>query len=848
MSSATVRSPLETPPVEVVAQFFSGLNEPRPTTLGFSFDGLYAASSHLDDAVRIVDVGTLRHSETIRCNMCGISSALFTQSSCVLCVVPRIPVDGHLYLLNLETAKFCGAMAYLNDYEEPLAPSQMPVYSAVTQCPTTDVIGTVISARGVLALFHPLMSGAVAVTKDRIVKGGKPCVSFSKDGNTILVGGDDRVSVLDRRMLFSNPVTVLDHSEIFNEVPTKCRGIEVSADSNRVLFTSSKGETNIFNLGTKQMECTYYHHDAKMLFSGATNNVSSRFVNPYVPASRVVQMTSSMSEGRHLLVYQPNPMQLASHDDSRVVSEGKLEFQFQSKDSEVPVAIAVNPRFQLVATAARHTNAGILFSGGPRRMFVNCSIGAIWLMFLLFLRSPLSFQFIKAAMNIIQYQLDIIDTLRFPKNHSSIEKMRAYMFLAVYIVGFLALVGSVFHYISGLLTTMLIQIIEVLFALAYAFNLNDYVEKNMDAMQCERSCNPLLDAYMATRVLQIIQVFYMGSYPILAVLIPAFAFVCWKVSKGQLHVDATNLWSKIHQKEFLSYILMGMEISILSIIFLLAVAFEDVTKKVLDSTAMRYSKSNISTTSPIRSSNELILIVTLIIKNIENNNSNGITTLFFFCFVLFLFLCFPLHHPRFRDELLKKGIPIEAVQHIPACHGAGPKDYAATEPTSSTRTSRPAMVHTTRRTAKSLVPQNLRTAQSKIVAHLHSPEEIRLKPRSPGLWPQQLGHLRKHFSGVCRGLPFVLPFALPFPGRKKNGGVAYLQPLEKTKSGDLLASASSCNAGFAKRKVYSSQVKNILNGTRQQTPPAKAGWKIEGRRRFLRIVCTPYGKDKVTSQ
>lgn len=180
-------------------------------------------------------------------------------------------------------------------------------------------------------------------------------------------------------------------------------------------------------------------------------------------------------------------------------------------------------------------------------------------------------------MNIINYQLEVIDTLRNPQRHSSIEKMRAYFFLAVYIIAFIALVGSMFHYISGLITTLLIQIVEVMFVLIYAFNLNDYGEKNMDAMQCERSCNPVVDAYVATRVLQILQVFYMGSYYFLFPVTAAGVFVFWRASKRKLHVDATNLWREIKQIERSSYALMGMEL-ILLILAILTMIFSLISR------------------------------------------------------------------------------------------------------------------------------------------------------------------------------------------------------------------------------------------------------------------------------
>lgn len=171
-------------------------------------------------------------------------------------------------------------------------------------------------------------------------------------------------------------------------------------------------------------------------------------------------------------------------------------------------------------------------------------------------------------MNIFHYQLEVIDTLRFPQKHSSMERMRAYFFLAVYIIGFIAIVGSMFHYISGLITTLLIQIVELMFVMLYAFNLNDYKSKNADAMQCERSCNPVIDAYLAVRVLQLLQVFYMGSYTFLLVLTVVGGYTLWYGYNGKLHVDATNLWREITKTEVKSFIFIGIEIALLLVAFI----------------------------------------------------------------------------------------------------------------------------------------------------------------------------------------------------------------------------------------------------------------------------------------
>lgn len=355
----------ETAPIEVCAQFFSGINEPRPVSLDFSLDGLFAISAHLDDAVRVMNVTTLAHCETIHCPSFGVSSSCFTQSPSVICVAPRLPIDGHLHLLNLETATFIGALAYINDFEAEIQVLQKPVYSTIAQCPCTDVIGAVIGAKGTLALFHPLVSGAVAVTREKFVKGEKPPISFDTNGYHIYVGGDDAISVLDRRSLGRGPITSFQTKNVFLHDPYRCRGVESSVEQGRLLVTSSGGEANIFNWHTEVLESTYFHHDVQSLFLGAPNHVPARYLTPGVSQSRVAQMTSSMNDGRHVLVYYPTPaseeakVKKEKDEASKImrkdsVQEGRLQYQLQLKDSELPVSFIVNPRFKMFGTAARH--------------------------------------------------------------------------------------------------------------------------------------------------------------------------------------------------------------------------------------------------------------------------------------------------------------------------------------------------------------------------------------------------------------------------------------------------------------------------------------------------------------
>lgn len=353
-------------PVEVASLLFTGINDPKPTSLDFSQDGNYFISSHNDDAVRIADVGTLSHTETIRCESTGVHVVRFTQSSSVVCVAPRHYLDGQLHLLNVETSQFIGEMAYLNDLDKAIKPSpNVPVYSSLTQCPKTDVIAAVVNAKGRVALFHPLISGAVAASSERSVTGSRVSLSFSADGNTFAVGDDKTITMFDRRIMFSMPLAGMTNKELFLLSPEnaqRCKGIDHCPDGDHLLLTSSSGEAVIYNWKLQQVVCNYYHSDAQKHFFGSADAIAARYVHPYTRSSLVAQPTTSMAGGRHLLVYEgfdatkelsPFVLDDGMLSDRFRVKPGPLKYELQSKDSDVPVGIAVNPRYSLVATAAR---------------------------------------------------------------------------------------------------------------------------------------------------------------------------------------------------------------------------------------------------------------------------------------------------------------------------------------------------------------------------------------------------------------------------------------------------------------------------------------------------------------
>ncbi|KAH9578971.1 hypothetical protein LSM04_008773 [Trypanosoma melophagium] len=339
-------------PIEVASHFFNGISDPRVVTMDFSVDGRYFISSHADDALRLLDVTAMRHTETIQLEAFGVHCAKFTQSSDVVCVAPRHSGDGHLYLLSLSTAQFFGAMAFVSDdVPELRAIVNTPVYSTIAQCPQSDVIASVFSTQGRLLLFHPLISGALAASGERTVVGNRGAVSFSPDGGKLVIGDDYHVRVFDCRKMFSTPLLSVENKTIFTDsgAASRCKGAEVSADGTHLLLTSSSGEAIVYDMGREVVACSYFHDAARRHFLGAGDAVGAKYVFPNVAESLVVQPSTFMNAGRHLLVY-------GGYDRTQVsqgCSKGLLRFELQCKDSDVPVALSVNSKYALVATAAR---------------------------------------------------------------------------------------------------------------------------------------------------------------------------------------------------------------------------------------------------------------------------------------------------------------------------------------------------------------------------------------------------------------------------------------------------------------------------------------------------------------
>lgn len=180
-------------------------------------------------------------------------------------------------------------------------------------------------------------------------------------------------------------------------------------------------------------------------------------------------------------------------------------------------------------------------------------------------------------MRFIQSQKDVIDTLRSPAKHSATERKRAYFFLAVYIIAVIGFGCNMLHFISGWIGLLLIQLVQMIFSVMYVFNINDYADKQCTALECERASNPLLNAYIGVRVIQVLMAAFLHSYLAFVVFALALALTLWRMKKGHQYVDATNLWRDVKKNEKESYINMGIDV-VLIIVVMAAMIISIITR------------------------------------------------------------------------------------------------------------------------------------------------------------------------------------------------------------------------------------------------------------------------------
>ncbi|KEG15583.1 hypothetical protein DQ04_00031170 [Trypanosoma grayi] len=106
-------------------------------------------------------------------------------------------------------------------------------------------------------------------------------------------------------------------------------------------------------------------------------------------------------------------------------------------------------------------------------------------------------------MRVLEQQQEVWQTLRNPAKHTAGERKRAYFFLFAYCLGIVALLLSCLHFIGAWVACGLLQLIMLIFSMMYALTIADCRDKCLSVMECDRTANPVLEVYVALRVLQV---------------------------------------------------------------------------------------------------------------------------------------------------------------------------------------------------------------------------------------------------------------------------------------------------------------------------------------------------------
>lgn len=152
-------------------------------------------------------------------------------------------------------------------------------------------------------------------------------------------------------------------------------------------------------------------------------------------------------------------------------------------------------------------------------------------------------------MRVYKGQKEIIAVLRQPSKHSAFDRKRAYLFLFTYCLGIAAIVGCSFHFFAAWTATLIIQIMLLTLSVMYALSVNDYVQVVISAVECERSCNHLMDVYTAVRLIQFLQAMWIRSYVLSGLSTVTLVVFIWRRQVGYQYVDATSLWRDVKKSE-----------------------------------------------------------------------------------------------------------------------------------------------------------------------------------------------------------------------------------------------------------------------------------------------------------
>lgn len=131
------------------------------------------------------------------------------------------------------------------------------------------------------------------------------------------------------------------------------------------------------------------------------------------------------------------------------------------------------------------------------------------------------------------------------KLHTSTEKLQAGLFAALHLCIFLSLLGSIFSFIFAQIAILFVQIFATALSIITYALLLEYADKMSNAVELERSQNPLLVASVTLRFFLIFLAFFFSTHYICFLFLLDAIYTVIKCSEEPFFVDATTVWKNV---------------------------------------------------------------------------------------------------------------------------------------------------------------------------------------------------------------------------------------------------------------------------------------------------------------
>lgn len=176
------------------------------------------------------------------------------------------------------------------------------------------------------------------------------------------------------------------------------------------------------------------------------------------------------------------------------------------------------------------------------------------------------------SMGFLQRLQAVPSVLTAPKQHSAAERRSAYLYVGVCVTALIATALCWVHFVGAWVALVALQVAQVMLSITWALTINDLTERVTTPMRCEAVANPLVDAYVALRAVQLMLSLATRHYTCLAFFFIAFGVAVMGLWKSYVYVDAVDVWHNAKKTETNSFIVLTMEI-LVAVAVLLSMIF-----------------------------------------------------------------------------------------------------------------------------------------------------------------------------------------------------------------------------------------------------------------------------------